>query len=133
MEFSRTGVILYTENYDRCVEFYSGVLALPILFALDNPHSKLTCCNLGAGNYLMIETEGTAVPAGKSLGQSPVWLRFNVSDFDASVKQLRNTGVTVTVRREVWGTVADFTDPDGNRCSLRDEASFIPPPCGPET
>lgn len=29
-------------------------------------------------------------------------------------------------RREPWGTVGDFLDPDGNRCSLRDEGSFVP-------
>lgn len=36
----------------------------------------------------------------------------------------------IMLRREVWGTVADFTDPDGNRCSLRDEGSFIPKSSG---
>jgi hypothetical protein len=35
-------------------------------------------------------------------------------------------GVIVNIRREVWGTVADFVDPDGNYCSLRDEESFEP-------
>ena len=79
---------------------------------------------MGSGNYLMIETEGTAVPAGKSLEQNPVWLRFNVENVEKSAEVLRKKGVKLTVRTEVWGSLADFTDPDGNHCSLRDEASF---------
>ena len=126
MRYTRTGVILCTENYEQCVDFYSRVLELPILHSLDNEHSKLTCCDIGAGNYLMIETEGTAVPGRKSLDQNPVWLRFNVVDVERSAKRLGDKGVTVAVRKEVWGTVADFTDPDGNYCSLRDEGSFQP-------
>ncbi len=126
MRYARTGVILCTENYEQCVEFYSQVLDLPIMHSLDNEHSKLTCCDMGSGTYLMIETEGTAVLEGKSLEQNPVWLRFNVDNVEESAEHLRKKGVDVTVRTEVWGRVADFTDPDGNHCSLRDEGSFQP-------
>ena len=126
MQYTRTGVILCTERYEECVKFYTRVLALPVIHSLDNDHSKLTCCDMGNGNYLMIETEGKAIPQGKTLEQNPVWLRFNVDDVEASAASLRANGAQVTVRTEVWGTVADFTDPDGNYCSLRDEASFEP-------
>ena len=124
MQYTRTGLILFTENYDQCVEFYSQLLELPIMYSLDNEHSKLTCCDIGHGNYLMIETGGTAVPTGKSLQQNSIWLRFNVESVEKSAQELRKKGVNLTVRTEVWGSLADFTDPDGNRCSLRDEASF---------
>ena len=124
MNYTRTGLILMTEHYEDCVDFYTRVLELPILHSFDNEHSKLTCCDMGAGNYLMIETWGTAVPGGKSPQQNPVWLRFNVNDVEETADLLRNKGVQLTVRKEPWGTVADFLDPDGNYCSLRDEASF---------
>ncbi len=124
MHYTRTGVILCTENYDECVEFYSDVLGLPILNALDNEHSKLTCFGMGGDNYLMVEPGGTAVTTGKTLDQNPVWLRFNVEDVDDAADELRRKGVNVKLRKEVWGTVADFVDPDGNVCSLRDEATF---------
>ncbi len=124
MRHTRTGLILCTENYKECVAFYSDVLGLPILHVLDNEHSKLTCFDLGGDSYLMVETGGTAVPAGKSLDQNPVWLRFNVEDVDEAADELRGKGVVVKIRKEVWGTVADFMDPDGNVCSLRDEATF---------
>ena len=73
----------------------------------------------------MIETGGTSIPMGKTLDQNPVWLRFNVEDVEKSADELRRKGVDVQIRKEVWGTVADFADPDGNICSLRDEATFL--------
>lgn len=66
MHFSRTGVILCTENYRDCVSFYSESLGLPVMFALDNEHSKLTSLDMGGGVYLMIEIDGNAV-AGKKI------------------------------------------------------------------
>ena len=125
MKYTRTGVILFTENYDQCVEFYSQTLELPVMYSLDNEHSKLTCCDMGSGNYLMIETEGTAEPAGKSIENNPVWFRFNVENVEETAEALRKKGIKITVRTEVWGSLADFRDPDGNYCSLRDEASFM--------
>lgn len=74
----------------------------------------------------MIETGGTAVPGGKPIERSPVIPRFNVRDVEAAAEWIEARGVHVSIRREIWGTVGDFIDPDGNRCSLRDEGSFIP-------
>ncbi len=122
MKFERTGLILCTENYEACVAFYRDVLQLPVLEALDNAHSKLTAFQFGSDTYLMIETGGTAKSEGKSLEDNAVWLRFNVADVDAAAAELEGRGVSVTIRREVWGTVGDFKDPDGNICSLREEA-----------
>lgn len=124
MKFSRSGIILCTAHYLDCVAFYRDTLGLPVLFALDNEASKLTCCDMGGGVYLMIETGGTAAAGKKTLEQNPVCLRFNVDDVDASAAQLEAKNVAVSIRREAWGTVADFTDPDGNRCSLREEGTF---------
>ena len=107
------------------MDFYRRILALPELFSLDNEDSTLTCLDM-AGSYLMLETGGTAVPGGKPIERSPTILRFNVRDVDATVELLEARGVRVSSRREIWGTVGDFIDPDGNRCSRRDEGSFLP-------
>ncbi len=126
MNLTRSGIILCTERYEACVDFYRRILELPDLFSLDDEHSTLTCLDMG-GSYLMIETGGTAIPVGRPIEQSPVKLRFNVPDVEAAASVLEAHGVRVCIRRETWGTVGDFIDPDGNRCSLRDESSFIPP------
>lgn len=117
-------MVLCTENYNDCVTFYTEVMELSVLHILDDEHSKLTTLDFGGGHYLMIETGGEANAVGKSITQNPVWLRFNVESIDASVKVLEEKGIVVNVRREVWGTIADFLDPDGNRCSLREESTF---------
>jgi len=123
MQFERLGIILFTKNYDACVDFYSKTLGLPVMFEKDEPGSKLTCCDFG-GAYLMIETEGPEPAAAKSIDQNPTKLRFNVQDVEATAAALREKGVAIAVESYSWGSIADFTDPDGNLCSLRDEASF---------
>ena len=125
MDLKRTGVIVFTEQYEQCVDFYRRIVGLPEMFSLDDEHSTLTCLDMG-GSYLMVETGGTAMPGGRSIEQSPFKLRFNVADVDAAARLLEARGVHVVIRREAWGTVGDFVDPDGNRCSLRDEGSFLP-------
>ena len=122
MKYERTGVILCTEKYDECVAFYSDVLRLPILEILDDEHSKLTVFDFGANTYLMLETGGKAIPSGKNLNQNPVWLRFNVNSVEEAARELLTKGINVNIRREIWGTVGDFMDPDGNICSLREES-----------
>ena len=108
------------------MEFYSRVVNLPISDVLDDEHSKLTVLGFGESTYLMIETGGDAIASGKSLAQNPVWLRFNVRDGEAAAAELTKRGIDVQIRREVWGTVGDFKDPDGNVCSFREELSDEP-------
>jgi lactoylglutathione lyase len=126
MKYERTGVILCTEKYNECVAFYSEVLELPVLEILDHKHSKLTVMSLGKDTYLMVETGGTAIPSGKNLNQNPVWFRFNVNNVEVTAQELMNKNIQVKIRKEVWGTVGDFMDPDGNICSLREEPSKKP-------
>ena len=113
MKYERTGVILCTEKYEECVAFYSDVLSLPILEVLDDEHSKLTVLSFGKNTYLMVETGGKAIPSGKNLNQNPVWLRFNVKNVEGASQELLEKGINVKIRREIWGTVGDFMDPDG--------------------
>ena len=79
---------------------------------------------MDAGNYLMLKMGGKAVSGKKSIEQSPIWLRFNVENVVEVAQALRKKYVDVKVRKEVWATVADFTDPDGYICSLRNESKF---------
>ncbi|WP_425404229.1 VOC family protein [Hwanghaeella sp.] len=123
MRFTRLGIILFTRNYDACVHFYTGTLGLPVMYAKDEPGSKLTCCDYG-GAYLMIEGGGPDPAETKTVDQNPTKLRFNVEDVEAAAAELRRKGVPLTVESHPWGTIANFTDPDGNLCSLRDEGTF---------
>ena len=123
MDFARLGIILLTHNYEACVAFYTETLGLPVMFRKDEPGSHLTCCEFG-GAYLMIEIDGPEPAARKPVEQNPTKLRFNVADVEAAAQELESKGVEVKRAVLDWGTIADFVDPDGNLCSLRDEATF---------
>lgn len=123
MEFSKTGIILYTEKYQDCVRFYGEVLELTLLFEIDRPGERLTCFDLG-GSYLMIETGGQSHPGVKPIDKCPTKFRFNVADVDAVSADLRSKGVSIEVSHYEWGTTAEFADPDGNRCALRSDEGF---------
>lgn len=99
-------------------------------FAADRDRRRLASSRYSASGLVPISfaivAGGTAVPGGKPIERSPVILRFNVRDVEATAELLKARGVHVSIRREVWGTVGDFVDPDGNQCALRDEGSFLP-------
>lgn len=123
MNIERNGIILNTERYDECVNFYSIILNLPILFQLNEEHSHLTCFEFG-GAYLMIEKEGVAKDSVKSIEENPTKLRFNVSNVDDALCHLNEMGISAKVSRHAWGSTINICDPDGNRIGIRDEASF---------
>ena len=121
--FEQPGLVLFTEDYQRCVAFYRDRLELPVLFATDT----VTALSFGDG-YIMVEGGGTAAPQGKSRAQSPITLRFNVADVDERAEWLRNKGIAIDVSHWDWGTIGTFVDPDGNRCELRNhfDGTFAP-------
>ncbi|AOX99604.1 VOC family protein [Jeongeupia sp. USM3] len=120
MQFELPGIILFTERFDACVAFYRDRLALPAVVA----RPGLVTLDLG-GAYLMIESGGVGRRGPKPIDENPTILRFNVSDVDAAAGLLRCQGIDVEVLRLDWGVVGCFSDPDGNRCELKDHsASF---------
>ena len=124
MDISRTGVILNTENYDACVSFYQKVFGLPVMFRKREGDFRLTCFKFG-GSYLMVETDGVAKPAGKSIAENASKLRFNVKDIAKTLQRLKYHGIDARVDEFDWGTTINIFDPDGNRIGIRDEARFL--------
>ena len=123
MKFTKSGIILFTENYEQCVEFYGSVLELDLLHRIDREGERLTTFSLG-DCYLMVETGGAACASAKNVTQNPTKLRFNVPEVAETARVLRGKGVDVSVATHSWGTTAEFTDPDGNLCALRSDEGF---------
>ncbi len=123
MQFERTGIILFTHNYDACVSFYTETLGFSVLFSIDEGDTQLTCCDF-SGAYLMIETGAPKGCLRKTMAQNPTKLRFNVVDVEKAAEELKAKGIQLDVDIYSWGTIANFTDPDGNLCSLRDQQTF---------
>jgi len=123
MNFTKTGVILNTQNYEECRDFYGSVLGLPILDQIGHGDDEITVFSLG-DTYLMVEHGGTSRLDTKPINLCPTKFRFNVADIEGACDELRAKGVSVSLLRHNWGTTAEFSDPDGNRCALRSDQDF---------
>jgi len=121
----QTGIILFTEQYMKCVAFYRDVIGLEILFSKDS----LTCFQFGSG-YLMVESGGVASQHEKTFAQNAVTLRLNVKDVMQCAELLRQRGAEVKVNEWDWGTTGLLLDPDGNRVELKNhhDGFFAPAP-----
>lgn len=119
MKFDRTGIILYTINYQKCVAFYKSILELSILFETDT----LTCFSFGTA-YLMVEEDDQFNTEELTSSRTKTCLRFNVPNVKAITEKLKAKDITIEYQEHSWGTVAKFYDPDGNLCALKDSELF---------
>ena len=119
MKFDRTGLILYTINYEQCVDFYKNILELPIMFTSD----MLTCFQLGE-SYLMVELDDEGNREDNSSHRIKTCIRLNVSDVKSAANRLIEKNIEVDYQEHSWGTIAKFLDPDGNLCAFKDSDMF---------
>ena len=118
MTFDRTGIILYTLNYEACVDFYENIIGLQRMFETD----MLTCFAFGE-SYLMVELTDSEI---RDTGSTRIrtCLRMNVPDVKAFAEKLTAQNIKVDYQEHEWGTVAKFFDPDGNLCAFKDSEKF---------
>jgi lactoylglutathione lyase len=115
MKIKETGIILFTENYEKAVDYYVNQIGLTLRLKKD------TLSFLEFGNsYLLIEGGGAATTGEKTRQQSSVCLRIDVDDFEQTVHELKQRGVDVDVKRFDWGTIGVIIDPEGNRIEIKD-------------
>lgn len=123
MKITRTGIILNTQKYQECIEFYDNILGLEVLHKIDRDNEKITTFLFG-DTYLMVETGGNSYDGVKPIYTCPTKFRFNVSNVQVECNKLQSKGVQIEVIHHEWGTTAEFSDPDGNRCALRSDEGF---------
>ena len=119
MRFDRTGFILYTIKYEKCVVFYKNTLELPVMFETET----LTCFEFG-GSYLMVEIDDEYDGTQTASHRIRTCLRMNVPNVKKLADQLIEKKVKVDYQVHEWGTVAKFFDPDGNLCAFKDSVKF---------
>ncbi|NOU68952.1 glyoxalase/bleomycin resistance/dioxygenase family protein [Paenibacillus sp. LMG 31461] len=115
MKIKESGIILFTENYEKAVDYYVHQIGLTLRLQKDD----LSFLEFG-NSYLLIEGKGVASQSEKTRAQSSVCLRIDVYDFDQTVFELKQRGVDVDVRRVDWGTIGIIIDPEGNRIEIKD-------------
>ena len=119
MEFDRTGIILYTIEYKKCVEFYEKTLGLNKMFESEN----LTCFEFG-NSYLMVELDDEYDRTQTESERTKTCLRMNVRNVKELAEKLTEKNVDVDYQEHTWGTIAKFFDPDGNLCAFKDSEKF---------
>jgi lactoylglutathione lyase len=110
MKIQQPGFLLWVENYEKCVAFYSEILGLPIRMQKGD---YLTNFRFGDG-YIILEK---GAPAQKSETTSFI-IRLNVVDVDVAATELRAKGVEIKRESYDWGEIGSFRDPDGNLIQL---------------
>ena len=119
MEFDRTGIILYTIEYEKCVAFYEKTLELKKLFEGES----LTCFAFGKA-YLMVELDDEYDGKKEETKRIKTCLRMNVPNVKTLADKLTSKNIEVEYREHSWGTIAKFFDPDGNLCAFKDSKKF---------
>jgi len=104
------GLILFVEKFQGCERFYAETIGLRISY-----RAKLLTRFEFGNVYLMLEGEDNDSRNG---ARGSFVIRFSVEDLVGATEYLRRRGVDVVTRDFDWGSIAVFTDPDGNRCEL---------------
>jgi len=105
------GIILFVENFHECEKFYAEMIGLRILYRA----KLLTRFEFGNG-YLMLEGKGSD---SRETARGSFVIRFNVKDLIGAASYLEQRGVEIVIHDFDWGSIASFTDPDGNKCELK--------------
>jgi len=115
MKIAQTGFILYTLNYQACVDFYQNTLGLGILYQKE----ILTCFDFH-GSYLMVEVDDEAKETVATKPQRDrTCIRLNVVNVKEACKNLDSNNIEYSYDEYDWGTIAKFRDPDGNLIGFR--------------
>jgi len=114
MKIKETGIILFLENYEENVKFYTEKLGLH----LRDRKEGLSKLDFG-GSYLIIENNGISTGIEKTRAQNPTVIRIEVQDFDEAIREIENREVPVQVHKFDWGTIGVIIDPEGNRIEIK--------------
>ena len=118
MKLSMKYVILYVNDFEKTMNFYNGILGLPIKLQQD------TYVEFDTGDTTLSintrkdvkELTGLNVPESSTSTQT-FEVGFVVEDVGATIETLRQRGVTILKEpvTKPWGqTVAYVADPDGH-------------------
>ena len=119
MEYTKTGIVVITEKYNACVDFYKNVIQLKATGEEIKGAFKMTRFEVGT-SYILVETGGKAIPAGKKVSENPCVLRFDVENIGQVLKHLLSFGLEANFYDWDWGKIITVCDPDGNRIEFKE-------------
>lgn len=110
-------------DYDAGVSFFCGTLGFDLVEDIPQGHKRwVTVAAPGAQTRIVLaraENDRQKAAIGDQ-GAGRVWLFLETDDFDRDFERLRAGGIHFeeSPRHEVYGQVAVFRDPFGNRWDL---------------
>jgi lactoylglutathione lyase len=123
--------IIHTDDLQRMVAFYEGVMRLPVTYRYpDSKEAEFVVvavgeAAIGLGTYADVERLTGPQPRGGA----PFEMCFYSDDLDEDLDRLRRSGADVVSEPEVqpWGErMAYAADPDGNLIMLAQRLSRRP-------
>jgi lactoylglutathione lyase len=108
-------VIQFVADMDRAVRFYRDVLGLPLRF--QSP---------GWSEFSTGETSLALHPASSKSPAGSVEIGFNVGNLEAFYQEMSAKGVqfsTPPTKQDFGGTLAQFLDSEGGRCSVAEQTA----------
>jgi len=118
-------VVIKVRNIEKSIEFYNGLLGLPVVAHNEKPPMAF----FSLGNHhdfaVMEVGEAAAGPTGKQVGLAHIAFKIgdDLDDLRDAKSQLDNAGVpSAPVDHEVTKSLY-FADPDGNQVELYVDAS----------
>lgn len=107
-------ITIATEDFERAVEFYGGVLGLPESKRWGN----MPAAEFETGNLTIAVMQNDAFGMDFATNDNPI--EFRVDDVEAARTELESRGVQFTADTLDSGVChqAFFKDPDGNRLAI---------------
>jgi lactoylglutathione lyase len=112
------GFILLVGKFYECEKFYAETIGLRILYRKES----LTAFEFGNG-YLMLEAKSSEI---RKAPRGSFVIRFNFRNLVGASNHLKQQGIDVVIYGFDWGSIAAFTDPEGNRCELKPPVGRAP-------
>lgn len=118
-----SALTLIVPDYDAGIAFFRDTLGFQLTEDIDQGHKRwVRVTPPGGGTGLILAEPGNATQRAAigRQGAGRVWLFLETDDFAIEHERLKSAGVTFEEdpRHEVYGTVAVFRDPFGNRWDL---------------
>lgn len=116
-------ISIIVPDYDEAIAFYRDVMGFSLAEDIPQGHKRWVRVAPQGGGASFILAQATTPRQTRAIGNQGggrVWLFLQSDDFDADHARLKSKGVRFEEepRTEVYGKVAVFQDPFGNRWDL---------------
>ncbi len=110
MDICITNIILYCKRWEKCIEFYSDELNLPVLF------QKAWFVEYKLTKRAHLSIADSAQSSIKSSGGIGLTISLQVQDIQSEHIRFQKKNLNPTPIHPIWGSKAFYLfDPEGNR------------------